>query len=58
MHLPNDTLAGTIGGTLLSIAATINSDDIAKTIILASAGAIVSFFVSLLLKCLIRKRKK
>ena len=58
MHLPNDTLAGTIGGTLLSIAATINSEDIAKTIILASAGATVSFFVSLLLKCLIRKHKK
>ena len=58
MHLPNDTLAGTIGGTLLSIVATINSEDVAKTIILASSGAIVSFFVSLLLKCLIRKRKK
>ena len=58
MHLPNDTLAGTIGGTLLSIAAIINSEDIAKTIILASAGAVVSFFVSLLLKCVIRKRKK
>ena len=58
MSLPNNTLAGTIGGTLLSIAATLNSDDIAKTIILASAGATVSFFVSLLLKRLIKKRKK
>ena len=58
MHLPNDTLAGTIGGTLLSIAATINSDDIAKTIVLAATGASISFFVSLLLKRLIRKRKK
>lgn len=49
---------GTAGGTFLSVIPNINSDDIAKTIILASVGAIVSFTISLLLKSLQKKRKK
>ncbi len=49
---------GTAGGTFLSVIPNINSDDIAKTIILASVGAIVSFTISLLLKSLHKKHKK
>lgn len=44
------TITGTIGGTLLTIGAIIQIDDIVKTIILASIGAIVSFFISRFLK--------
>jgi mannitol-specific phosphotransferase system IIBC component len=49
---------GTAGGTFLSMAPNINSEDIVKTIILASIGAIVSFMISLLLKSLQKKHKK
>ena len=58
MTANNHTLMGTAGGTFLSIVPNINSEDIAKTIILASVGAIVSFTISLLLKSLQKKRKK
>lgn len=44
------TKAGTIGGTLVTIFANINRDDVFKTAILAAIGAIVSFCVSHLLK--------
>jgi mannitol-specific phosphotransferase system IIBC component len=54
----NPTLAGTAGGTFLSIVPNIQSEDITRTIILASVGAIVSFTISLLLKSLNKKRKK
>ena len=50
--------AGTASGTVLSILPNILSDDIAKTIILASLGAIVSFTVSLLLKWLSKSKNK
>jgi uncharacterized membrane protein (UPF0136 family) len=49
---------GTVSGTLLSVAPNILSEDIAKTIILAVVGAIVSFTVSLLLKGLTKLKKK
>ena len=59
MQPPNNhTFYGTIGGTLLSLAASIQSADIWKTIVLATIGALVSFMVSLLLKRFTRKRKK
>ncbi|NHN24100.1 hypothetical protein FIA58_000290 [Flavobacterium jejuense] len=58
MTANNPTLMGTAGGTFLSVIPNINSHDIAKTIILASVGAIVSFTISLLLKSLQKKRKK
>ena len=54
----SSTLMGTAGGTFLSIVPNIYSDDIAKTIILATVGAIVSFTISLLLKSLQKKHKK
>jgi len=44
------TVKGTIGGTLLTLFATIDVQDYMKTIILASVGAIVSFVVLKFLK--------
>ncbi|MBC8882626.1 hypothetical protein H9X57_02065 [Flavobacterium piscinae] len=57
----NNTLSlkvGTAGGTLLSIVPNITSVDVLRTIILAIIGAIVSFFVTLLLKCLTKSKEK
>jgi mannitol-specific phosphotransferase system IIBC component len=58
MTANNHTLMGTAGGTFISIVPNINSEDIARTIVLATVGAIVSFMISLLLKSLQKKRKK
>ncbi len=52
------TKAGTAGGTLLSIFANINNEDLAKTAVLAAIGAVVSFGVTLLLKLLVKRIKK
>lgn len=49
------TAAGTAGGTLLSVFATIQSGDVTKTVILAALGAVVSFGVSLGLKWVAKK---
>jgi hypothetical protein len=49
---------GTAGGTFLSIVPNLSSNDIAKTVILATIGAVVSFTISLLLKSLNKKHKK
>lgn len=49
---------GTFGGTLLSLLLHINTQDIIKTILLATVGAIVSFIVSVILKCLLKKHTK
>lgn len=49
------TVTATLGGTVLSIAANIGSEDILKTAVLAALGAVVSFIVSLLMKRLFRK---
>jgi mannitol-specific phosphotransferase system IIBC component len=58
MTANNHTLMGTAGGTFLSILPNIHSEDIVKTAILATVGAIVSFTISLLLKSLQKKHKK
>ncbi|MBP0905011.1 hypothetical protein ACFSKN_09935 [Mariniflexile gromovii] len=58
MTANNHTLSGTAGGTFLSVLPNIHSEDIAKTVILATVGAIVSFTISLLLKSLQKKHKK
>ncbi|MBX2948116.1 MAG: hypothetical protein KF704_02465 [Crocinitomicaceae bacterium] len=50
MQTDHTTVKGTIGGTLLTLFATIDVQDYVKTIILASVGAIVSFAVSKFLK--------
>jgi mannitol-specific phosphotransferase system IIBC component len=52
------TKIGTVGGTLLSIAANISSGDLLRTAILAAVGAIISFTVSVLLKLLLQRIKK
>ena len=49
---------GTAGGTLLSIVPNITSVDVLRTIILAIIGAIVSFFVTLLLKWITKSKEK
>jgi hypothetical protein len=49
---------GTAGGTFLSVLPNLHSEDVLKTIILATLGAIVSFTMSLVLKILIKKHKK
>lgn len=58
MTANNPTLMGTAGGTFLSIVPNIHSEDIARTVILATVGAVVSFTISLLLKSLNKKHRK
>ncbi|MEQ8472548.1 MAG: hypothetical protein RIC35_15260 [Marinoscillum sp.] len=48
------TKAGTIGGTLLSIVPNLTGADIAKTVILAAIGAVVSFALSILMKWIVK----
>lgn len=58
MMFDKTTKAGTASGTLLSIFANINSEDLIKTAVLAAVGAVVSFAVTLLLKLLAKRIKK
>lgn len=61
MHNPlqtGDTLAGTIGGTVLVILMNLSPVEILHTASLAAIGAGVSFGVSLLLKWLIARVKR
>ncbi len=46
----NGTLFGTIGGTLLSVLATVHLGDIFKTVLLAVIGATVSYLTSTFIK--------
>lgn len=50
--------AGTFGGMMLSFFSSVFVQDLLKTIILAFVGAVVSFFVSLALKNLFRRKKE
>jgi mannitol-specific phosphotransferase system IIBC component len=52
------TVAGTAGGTLLTIFANIHSEDVVKTAVLACIGAVVSFTISIGMKWLARKLRK
>ena len=54
----NSTVVGTAGGTFLSIVPNLNSDDLIKTVVLATVGAVVSFSISVLLKYFCKKHKK
>ena len=54
----NNLKAGTAGGTLLTIVASMHWADIGKTALLAAVGAIVSFFVSLVLKVILKRLKR
>ena len=51
-------MIGTAGGTFLSVVPNIHSSDVAKTVLLATIGAIVSFTISLILKRVMKKHKK
>jgi hypothetical protein len=58
MQHSNSTVIGTAGGTFLSVLPNLHSEDVLKTIILATLGAVVSFSISLALKFFIKKHKK
>jgi len=58
MTTGNHTLMGTAGGTFLSVLPNLHSEDVLKTVLLASIGAVVSFIVSIALKTLLKKHKK
>jgi hypothetical protein len=58
MTTGNHTLMGTAGGTFLSVLPNLHSEDVLKTVLLASIGAVVSFIVSMALKTLLKKHKK
>jgi hypothetical protein len=58
-HSHNSTLFGTIGGTLLSVFASVQAGDVVKTVLLAFVGATTSFVCSYLLKqCVLWARSK
>jgi hypothetical protein len=57
MHIDISTKINTAGGIFLSVVPNLYSEDILKTVVLASIGAIVSFLVSILLKIIMKKRK-
>ena len=50
MNSPSPLFMGTAGGTVLSLAPYVASQDIVRTVVLALIGAVVSFTVSVLLK--------
>jgi hypothetical protein len=58
MQSSNPTLIGTAGGTFLSVVPNLHSEDVLRTILLATIGAIVSFVISMTLKFFIKKHKK
>ena len=58
MDHSNSTAMGTAGGTFLSVLPNLHSEDVLKTVILASVGAVVSFSISLALKFFIKKHEK
>ena len=48
---------GTITGTTLSIIGSVGWDDIERTLVLGTIGAVISFFVSYSIKSFLEKRK-
>lgn len=54
-HNDHTTLAGTVTGTVFTVAANIDSQDYIKTVVLAIVGAAVSFAVSRVLKWIWQK---
>jgi mannitol-specific phosphotransferase system IIBC component len=53
-----DTLSGTLGGTMLVLLYSINPAELLSTVIVAAAGALVSFAVSVLCKSIWQKTGK
>jgi hypothetical protein len=56
-HDDHSTAIGTCTGTAFSIFATLDLQDITKTVVLACVGAFVSFFVTIFLKWIWNKFK-
>ena len=56
-HHEHTTVLGTVTGTAFTVAATIDTQDYMKTVILAFVGASVSFLVSVFLKWVWNKVK-
>ena len=56
-HQDLSTALGTASGTVLTVFATIDLQDVFKTVLLAIIGATVSFVVTLFLKWVVRKIK-
>lgn len=52
------TTSGTLGGVLTIFLVRIHSGDILGTAILAAVGAVVSFFISYLLKYIMTRRRR
>ena len=57
IHIDGHTRAGTIGGTVLVLLTSLATGDVLKAMVLAAAGATVSFFVSLFWKWLLEKKQ-
>jgi hypothetical protein len=57
-HYQSDTLAGTLGGTFLSLIPNLDTVDFLSTMVLAAVGAMTSFLVTQLLRWMMRKREK
>ena len=57
-HHDHSTALGTASGTVLTVLATIDMQDILKTVILAMIGATVSFGVTLFLKWIWMQKNK
>lgn len=55
MSFDFNTKVGILGGTLFSAFLNLSWNDVVFTIVMATIGAIVSFFVSLILRWLIKK---
>ncbi|QCX52474.1 hypothetical protein FGE20_01290 [Elizabethkingia sp. JS20170427COW] len=56
-YVDNSTKVSTAFGTILTIFVNIQTEDLIKTILLATIGGISSFIVTLLVKFLIRNIK-
>lgn len=54
----NSTLSATVSGTFLSIVPNLHSEDVIKTVLLATIGAVVSFTLSFIFRFLIKKYRR
>lgn len=54
--MDSSTRAGTISGTFLVLLFNVNLEELLSTAIIAAVGAVVSFLVSILLKCVFKKK--
>lgn len=58
MTVSNSTLSMTASGTFLSILPNVNSEDVLKTVLLATIGAVVSFTLSFVFRIFTKKYRK